>query len=187
VWHVGRPRQIACQLGHPFTPANTRLSADGSQQCLVCARRRSRDWQRRHRAHLPPVDDKPGSVALIIWSEDLLASWTYHRTHEAAVALAPTDAPWTVVDVARKPWIKHPSIGKGEPMNPKELARLQAAVAANDKPLRPHPGGLRGRTLDALDDLALLQADPNATLQAKRSARMLADAMIAALRAETGG
>jgi hypothetical protein len=70
-------------------------------------------------------------------------------------------------------------------MSPRELARLQAAVAANDKPLRPHPGGLRGRTLDALDDLALLEADPTATPEAKRSARALADAMVAALRAET--
>jgi len=71
-------------------------------------------------------------------------------------------------------------------MHPKQLARLKAAVAANTKPMQPHPGGLAGRVRDALDDAALLDADPNATPEAKRSAQMLAAAMVAALRAETG-
>jgi hypothetical protein len=57
----------------------------------------------------------------------------------------------------------------------------------SDREMRPHPGGLAGRVQDALDDLELITSDPNATDQAKRSAQMLADAMVAALRAETGG
>jgi hypothetical protein len=60
-----------------------------------------------------------------------------------------------------------------------------AAVAANDKPMRPHPGGLAGRCQDALDDLELVTADPNATPEAKRSAQALAAAMVRALAAET--
>jgi len=70
-------------------------------------------------------------------------------------------------------------------MNPEEqLAAEAAAFAANDKPLLPHPAGLVGRCADALDDLALLEADPHASDVAKQSARALAAAMTAALRAE---
>jgi hypothetical protein len=114
------------------------------------------------------------------------ACWTFHRSRAEAAAAAPADLPWSVVDVAKKPWIDRPKIGKGVPMHPKQLARLKAAVAANTKPMQPHPGGLAGRVRDALDDAALLDADPNATPEAKRSAQMLAAAMVAALRAETG-
>jgi hypothetical protein len=187
---VGRPRQIACKLGHPFTPANTRRGRDGSQTCVACARRRDRDWKRRHRASQPIVDDKPRppTIALVMYPSDahggIRACWTYHATFQAAAELAPDDCPYTIVDIAKKPWIDRPSIGKGIPMHPKQLARLQAAVAANTKQMRPHPGGLPGRVADALDDLALLEADPNATLEAKRSAQMLAAAMVAALAAE---
>jgi len=41
-----------------------------------------------------------------------------------------------------------------------------------------------GRCADALDDLALLEADPHASDVAKQSARALADALSAALAAE---
>jgi hypothetical protein len=46
---VGRPQQTACFFGHPFTETNTRRSAAGAQVCVVCARRRLREWRtRRH-------------------------------------------------------------------------------------------------------------------------------------------
>jgi hypothetical protein len=153
---VARPRQIACQLGHPFTPANVRINGSGSQECLVCARRRSRQWARRHRASQPIIDDKhPPTVALVVWaSQNLHATWTYHHTHADAAAQAPDDGtPYTIVDINRKPWISHHTIGKGTPMTPKELLRLQAAAIAEvgDRPMRPHPGGLAGRITDAHD------------------------------------
>jgi len=70
-------------------------------------------------------------------------------------------------------------------MNPEEqLAAEAAAFAAKDRPMRRHPAGLVGRCADALDDLALLEADPHASDVAKQSARALAAAMTAALRAE---
>ena len=50
--------------------------------------------------------------------------------------------------------------------------------------MRPHPGGLLGRVLTALDDLKLLQADPNADPEAVRWARTKADALAAAFKAE---
>jgi len=182
---VGRPRQQSCKCGHLFTPANVRHGRDGRQECCACARRRDRDWKRQHRAHLPIVDDKPATVALVVWGADLRASWSFHRSHADAAAHAPTDAPFTVVDIARKPWISHHTIGKGTKMSPKELLRLQAAAFAdNDRPMRRHPAGLVGRCADALDDLALLEADPHASPQAKQSARALAAALSAALAAE---
>ena len=71
-------------------------------------------------------------------------------------------------------------------MNPEEqLAAETAAIAeVGDRPMRRHPSGLVGRCADALDDLALLEADPHASDVAKQSARALAAAMTAALRAE---
>jgi hypothetical protein len=118
-------------------------------------------------------------------SPNLHAFWSYHRSHADALLHAPTDAPFTVVDIARKPWISHHTIGKGTPMTPKELLRLQAAAFAdNDRPMLPHPAGLVGRCADALDDLALLKADPCADPIAIRSAQMFADALSAALAAE---
>jgi hypothetical protein len=186
---VGRPRQTACAFGHPFTPANVRYNAAGSQECCACARRRSRQWQRQHRASQPIVDDKRPTFALVVYPSDghggIRARWTYHQTRAAAAELAPDDCPYTIVDISRKPWIDRPSIGKGVPMHPKQLARLKAAVAANTKPMQPHPGGLAGRVRDALDDAALLDADPNASPEAKETARRFAAAMVAALRAET--
>jgi hypothetical protein len=123
--------------------------------------------------------------ALVMWaSPNLHAFWSYHRSHADAAALAPTDAPFTVVDISRRPWIHPLSVGKGVPMNPRELARLKAAIAANDKPMRPHPRGLEGRVQDALDDAELIAADPRATLEAKESARRFAAALVAALAAE---
>jgi hypothetical protein len=192
---MARPRQSRCRLGHSLTAANVRYNASGSAECLACARRRDRDWKRRHRANLPIVDDKqpPATIALVVWGtnghRDYFASWQYYRTYADATAQAPADAPWTVVDISRKPWVKHLTIGKGEPMSRRQLTRLQAeaaAIAANEKQMRPHPRGLAGRCQDALDDLALLEADPHASAEAKQSARALADAMAAALRAETG-
>lgn len=50
--------------------------------------------------------------------------------------------------------------------------------------MRPHPGGLPGRVLAALDDLKLLQADPHADPEAVRWAQMKADALAAAFKAE---
>jgi hypothetical protein len=185
---VGRPRQKSCSFGHPFTEANVRRGRDGRQVCVVCARRRARDWQRRHRATVPRVDDKQGppTIALVVWRpREYWASWTFHQTRAEAAAHAPTDAPYSIVDVARKPWIQRsPPIGRGVAMRPTELARLQAAVAANTKPMARHPRGLAGRCQDALDDLELVTADPNATPQAKDTARRFAAAMVAALRAE---
>ena len=184
---MARPRQVACHLGHPFTGANVRHGRDGRQVCVVCARRRDRDWKRQHRAHLPIVDDKqPPTIALVVWaSQNLHATWTYHRTHADAAAHAPTDAPFTVVDIARKPWISHHTIGKGTKMSPKELLRLQAAALAdNDRPMRPHPAGLVGRCADALDDAELLDNDPTASPQAKQTAQQFAAALTAALAAE---
>jgi len=110
---VSRPRQIACKCGHPFTQANTRYNGNGAQECVVCARRRSRVWARRHRATQPSVDDKQGSFALVVWGIDdrpalLRAAWSFHRSRAAAAKLAPDDGtPFSIVDVARKPWIKH--------------------------------------------------------------------------------
>jgi hypothetical protein len=50
--------------------------------------------------------------------------------------------------------------------------------------MRPHPGGLPGRVADALDDLALLKADPNADPNAVWWAQVKADALVAALNTE---
>jgi hypothetical protein len=111
---MGRPRQIACHLGHPLSPANVRYNGSGAQECQACHRRRSRAWARRHRASQPTVDNKsPPTIALVVWGTDerpalLRASWTYRRSRAAAAKLAPTDGtPFSIVDVARKPWIKH--------------------------------------------------------------------------------
>jgi hypothetical protein len=51
-------------------------------------------------------------------------------------------------------------------------------------PMRPHPGGLPGRVQDALDDLALLKQE-HATPEAVRWAQTKADALVAALAADT--
>jgi hypothetical protein len=64
-----------------------------------------------------------------------------------------------------------------------QLAAEAAAVAAAHD-LAPHPGGLLGRLLDSLDDAELIANDRNASPEAKRSARALADALAAALAAE---
>jgi hypothetical protein len=118
---VARPRQHSCHAGHRFTEANTRLNGNGSQECLACHRRRSRDWQRQHPDNQesldndPAVDDKqPHPIALVVWAPPgLQASWTYHATRDAAAALAPRDGtPFSIVDITRKPWIQHPPIGK---------------------------------------------------------------------------
>lgn len=52
-----------------------------------------------------------------------------------------------------------------------------------DDAMKPHPGGLAGRVADALDDLALLRADPNADPEAVAWAKRKSDALIAALHA----
>ena len=108
---MARPRQTSCRRGHRFTDANTRLNANNSQVCAVCARRRDRDWKRQHRAHLPIVDDKPATVALIVWAADLTASWTFHRDRAAAVASAPGDgSAFTVIDVVARRKLPAPRI-----------------------------------------------------------------------------
>jgi len=81
-------------------------------QCLACARRRSRDWQRRRR--LPVVDDKqPKTIALVVWRDcrtasnqvrEPRASWSFYAYFADARAV------WTVVDVARKPWRHNPRL-----------------------------------------------------------------------------
>lgn len=52
-----------------------------------------------------------------------------------------------------------------------------------DDAMRPHPQGLAGRVADALDDLALLRADPNADPEDVAWAKTKSDALIAALNA----
>ena len=109
---MARPRQTSCRRGHRFTDANTRLNANNSQVCAVCARRRDRDWKRQHRAHLPIVDDKPApTIALVVWaSQNLHATWSYHRTHADAAALAPANGtPYTIINVAQ-PKLRPPKI-----------------------------------------------------------------------------
>jgi hypothetical protein len=117
ITRVGRPRQHSCHAGHSFSPANVRLNNNGSQECQACHRRRSRAWQRRHRAAHPAVDDKPAPIALVVWApRSLYASWTFHPSRQAAAALAPGDGtPYSVVDIARKPWIHLPPSGKRLP------------------------------------------------------------------------
>jgi hypothetical protein len=68
-------------------------------------------------------------------------------------------------------------------MTPEQRAAEAAAIAAAHE-LAPHPNGLEGRVADALDDLALLQADPHATPLEKDRARRYADALRAALAAQ---
>jgi hypothetical protein len=88
-----------------------RLNANGSQECVVCVRRRNRDWQRHRRARdQQGVDDKqpdtpaqPGTVALIVWRpqcHEFRASWIFFHSRADALAAAPTDAVWSVVDTA---------------------------------------------------------------------------------------
>ena len=52
--------------------------------------------------------------------------------------------------------------------------------------MRPHPRGLAGRVIDALDDAELIAADPHASPEAKRWAEVKAAALVAALKAEDG-
>jgi hypothetical protein len=112
ITRVGRPRQIACQLGHGFTPANVRYTAAGAQKCVACGRQHSRQYRTRQQARR----ENKRTIALIVWRQEsprteFRASWTYHRTHAAAAAFAPRDnTPFCIVDVARKLWIHHPSI-----------------------------------------------------------------------------
>ena len=112
ITRVGRPRQQTCHLGHPLSPANVRLNGSGSRECCACARRRSRQWQRQHRASVPRVDDKhPPTIALVVWaSQNLHAAWTYHRSHADAAAQAPDDGtPYTIINVAQ-PKLRPPKI-----------------------------------------------------------------------------
>jgi hypothetical protein len=102
-----RPRQNACQLGHEFTAGNVRIDGRGAQRCAVCGRRHSRQYRIREKARR---ENQPATIALVVWRDDLAASWTYHPTRAAAAKLAPRDAPYTIVDVAREPWIAHPPI-----------------------------------------------------------------------------
>jgi hypothetical protein len=74
---------------------------------------------------------------------------------------------------------------RGADMSAEQIRHAQdRALADNGRQMRPHPNGLAGRTGDALDDLALLTADPHATPTAIQSAQALADALVAALVAE---
>jgi hypothetical protein len=65
----------------------------------------------------------------------------------AVTALAPADAPYSVVDVARQPWIHHQPAPKGKKMTPQEFLRAQAEMiaAVGDRDLRPTPGGAAAR------------------------------------------
>jgi hypothetical protein len=71
-------------------------------------------------------------------------------------------------------------------MTPDEQLALERAVvlAAGDRPMTPHPHGLAGRVLDALDDFALIAADRHAAPEAKRAAWYYAAALVDALKAE---
>jgi hypothetical protein len=56
----------------------------------------------------------PKTFALITWRDlphhAAEAQWTFHPTRAAARAAAPAGEPWTVVDIARAPWIEWPSM-----------------------------------------------------------------------------
>jgi hypothetical protein len=107
---MARPRQTACRFSHEFTPANVRVNGNGAQVCCTCARRHSHQFRTRQQARRK---NKPATIALVVWGTDarpqlLRAAWSFHATRADAAKLAPADGtPFAVVDVARKPWIKH--------------------------------------------------------------------------------
>lgn len=47
---VANSEKTHCPEGHEYTPANTRVYADGRRRCITCARNRNRDHMRRVRA-----------------------------------------------------------------------------------------------------------------------------------------
>jgi hypothetical protein len=84
---------VCARCGSGFTPARG--------DALYCS---NRCRQAAYRAR-PPA---PGSIALIVWTRDLRAVWTYYATPAAAARYAPQDAPFTIVDTARRPWRRYP-------------------------------------------------------------------------------
>jgi hypothetical protein len=71
----------------------------------------------RHRRELRADNAKPKHFALVVWREvrkpgvrQIRSSFSYFASHADAARAAPADAPFTVVDVARKPWINLPTV-----------------------------------------------------------------------------
>jgi hypothetical protein len=112
---------------------------------------------------------------LVIWrakhpAAEFHASWTFHRSRAVAAALAPADGtPYTVVDVARKPWKQHP-MPKGLKMTPQEFLRAQAAAIASAREVQPTPGGAAGR--------ATAEHHAAAGLRERRDAELYADRIL---------
>jgi hypothetical protein len=136
---------------------------------------------------------------LVIWHRrpgvlgEIHASWTFHCTRAVAAALAPRDGtPYTVVDVARKPWKQHP-MPKGRPMTPQEFLRAQAAAIEAATDLRPTPGGAAGRAAAEHHAAAGLKSRLDADQYADRilgheaAAKALTDAALCELEQNAPG
>jgi hypothetical protein len=77
-------------------------------------RERVRRWlARSHRRPVAtPLQPKPAPIALVRWNADARASWTMHETRAAAMADAPADEPYSIVDITAKPRVALPDIGE---------------------------------------------------------------------------
>lgn len=51
-WTAVQARKTECNLGHPFTPENTRIRRTGSRRCLECQRNFHRKWLKKKLASL---------------------------------------------------------------------------------------------------------------------------------------
>jgi hypothetical protein len=92
-----REQRYCARCWGPFTPAR----ADAvfcSPACKQAAYR----------------DRRPHPWAVVVWNGRAMdASFSYHRTRTAAARHAPADGRvFTVVNVARKPWVHMPSINE---------------------------------------------------------------------------
>lgn len=108
---VGRPVTTECVMGHPRSAANTRRAANGAQVCTICARRAAREYRARQQQVRQNLS---GTIALITWRWNRhdptpRPSWLWFATRERAAAVAPRDGwPFTIVDAARRPWVRYP-------------------------------------------------------------------------------
>lgn len=41
-------RKTHCKRGHPFDKTNTHVDSQGARQCIICTRKRRREWAREH-------------------------------------------------------------------------------------------------------------------------------------------
>jgi hypothetical protein len=135
---------------------------------------------------------------LVVWrakhpAAEFHASWTFHRSRAVAAALAPADAPFSIVDVGRKPWIVHPLPPKGRKMTPEQFLRAQAAAIAAAHEVRPTPGGAAGRATAEHHAAAGLRERPDAAQYADRilgheaAAKALTDAALCELEQNEPG